>query len=159
MIVKKEMCLLDFLLQSYNRKNAKNLLKYQQVYVNSKPIARFDHPLKVNDVVEIKKKETTPLDIIYEDQDLIVINKPSGLLSMSDGKEKETNIEALKFGIREMINEGIDIENENQEVKRDFLTSKQVGRIITNLGLKEMTKKVHKVVIDSTKTEEEQKNA
>ena len=33
MIVKKEMCLLDFLLQSYNRKNAKNLLKYQQVYV------------------------------------------------------------------------------------------------------------------------------
>ena len=89
MIVKKEMCLLDFLLQSYNRKNAKNLLKYQQVYVNSKPIARFDHPLKVNDVVEIKKKETTPLDIIYEDQDLIVINKPSGLLSMSDGKEKE----------------------------------------------------------------------
>lgn len=77
---------------------------------------------------------------------------------LTDGKEKEINIEALKFGIREMINEGIDIENENQEVKRDFLTSKQVGRIITNLGIKEMAKKVHTVVIDSTKTEEEQKN-
>ena len=77
---------------------------------------------------------------------------------LTDGKEKEINIEALKFGIREMINEGIDIENENQEVKRDFLTSKQVGRIITNLGLKEMAQKVHTVVIDSTKTEENQKN-
>lgn len=30
-----------------------------------------------------------PLEILYEDQDFVVINKPSGLLSMSDGKEKE----------------------------------------------------------------------
>lgn len=77
---------------------------------------------------------------------------------LTDGKEKELNIEALKFGIREMINEGIDIENETRENKMEFITSKQVGRIITDLGLKEMAKKVHTIVIDSTKVEEEQKN-
>lgn len=80
---------MDFLLQTYNRKTAKNLLKFKQVYVNSKQISQFDFQLKENDIVEIQKKEITPLDIIYEDNELIVINKPSGLLSMSDGKEKE----------------------------------------------------------------------
>ena len=74
---------------------------------------------------------------------------------MTDGKEREINIGALKFGILEMINEGIDIENENNEVKREFVTSKQVGRLITELGMKNLTDKVQETVIESTKDEEE----
>lgn len=89
MIVKKEMTLMDFLLQTYNRKTTKNLLKYKQVYVNSKQISQHDLLLKTGDIVDIIKKETTTLDIIYEDDEFVVINKPSGLLSMSDGNEKE----------------------------------------------------------------------
>ncbi len=77
---------------------------------------------------------------------------------MTDGKEKEINIGALKFGILEMINEGIDIENENKETKRDFLTLKQVGRLITELGMKKLTDKVQETVIESTKSNEEEKN-
>lgn len=77
---------------------------------------------------------------------------------MTDGKEREINIGALKFGILEMINEGIDIENENNEVKREFVTSKQVGRLITELGIKNLTDKVQETVIESTKNEEEEKN-
>ena len=72
---------------------------------------------------------------------------------MTDGKEQEVNIGALKFGITEMINEGIDIENEGKEPKREFLTEKQVGRIITELGLQKITKKVQDTVIESTKNE------
>lgn len=72
---------------------------------------------------------------------------------MTDGKDKEVNIGALKFGILEMINEGIDIENENQETKRSFLTDKQVGRLITEIGLENLTKKVQETVIDSTKND------
>ena len=70
---------------------------------------------------------------------------------MTDGTDKEVNIGALKFGILEMINEGIDIENDNQEIKRNFLTDKQVGRLITGIGLQNLTKKVQETVIDSTK--------
>lgn len=77
---------------------------------------------------------------------------------MTDGKKREINIGALKFGILEMINEGIDIENENNEVKREFLTAKQVGRLITELGMKRLTDKVQETVIESTKTNEEEKN-
>ena len=78
---------------------------------------------------------------------------------MTEGKESEVNISALKFGITEMINEGIDIENECKEPKREFLTEKQVGRIITELGLQKITQKVQDTVIESTKNEdEEEKN-
>ena len=76
-----------------------------------------------------------------------------------EGEKTEVNIGALKFGITEMINEGIDIENETAETKREFLTEKQVGRIITELGISKMTEKVQETVIDSTKNEnEEEKN-
>ena len=34
---------------------------------------------------------------------------------LTDGSDKEVDVKALKFGITEMINEGIDIENEKSE--------------------------------------------
>lgn len=77
---------------------------------------------------------------------------------LTDGKEHEVNLSALKFAVTEMINEGIDIENENTEVKREFVTTKQAGRIITELGIQKMTGKVQETVIASTKVEEEEKN-
>ena len=77
---------------------------------------------------------------------------------MTEGKENEVNVKALKFGVTEMINEGIDIENEKKETKRDFVTEKQVGRIITDLGIQKMAEKVQNTIIDSTKIEDDTKN-
>lgn len=59
---------------SYNRKNAKNLLKYKQVYVNNQQISQFDYLLHENDQVEIKKENISSLEILYEDQEYVVIN-------------------------------------------------------------------------------------
>lgn len=70
-------------------------------------------------------------------------------------KGQECNIEALKFGFCEAVNEGIDIANEDREEKLEFLTLKQVGRIITDLGLKNISGKVQEAVIESAKSEEE----
>lgn len=78
--------------------------------------------------------------------------------NLTDGKDSEINIGALKFGILEMINEGIDIENECKEKKREFITDKQVGRIITDIGMEGLAKKMKETVIDSTKNDEEVKN-
>lgn len=83
-------------------------------------------------------------------------NKWSDLVQPTK-KGEECNIEALKFGFCEAINEGIDIANEDREEKLEFLTLKQVGRIITDLGLKEVNEKVQKAVIESAKSDE--KNA
>lgn len=75
-----------------------------------------------------------------------------------DGTKKEINIKALKFGITEMINEGIDIENEVLDIKREMITNKQVGRIISKLGIDEMSKNVHGTVINSIEQEDDLKN-
>ncbi|MFV0395999.1 MAG: RluA family pseudouridine synthase [Coprobacillaceae bacterium] len=90
-IVKEKNTLLDFLLLHYARKQVKNLLKYKQVQVNNQVVTKFDYLLSVDDQVIISKesKQTNDLDIIYEDSECVVINKPAGLLSMSDGKEKQ----------------------------------------------------------------------
>lgn len=79
---------------------------------------------------------------------------------LTDGKENEVDVKALKFGIREMINEGIDIENEDKDVeqKEEFLTDKQVGRLITTLGVQKISEKTQEIIIDSTKVEQDEKN-
>lgn len=80
-------------------------------------------------------------------------NKWSDLIQPTKDGE-ECNIEALKFGFCEAINEGIDIANEDREEKLDFLTLRQVGRIITELGLRNINEKIQDAVIESTKSEE-----
>lgn len=77
--------------------------------------------------------------------------------SLTDGVAGEPNAKALIFGLTAMMNEAIDIENEELEVRKPFLTKKQVGRLISKVGLKESAKKLNDAVVESTKSEE--KNA
>ena len=68
---------------------------------------------------------------------------------LTDGSQGEPDIKALKFGFTEMLNEGIEIENEDNGTNEPLLTSKQVGRIITEAGLDNVQKKMNEVVIAS----------
>ena len=79
--------------------------------------------------------------------------------SLTDGTEKggEPDAKAVIFGFTEMINEGIDIDNEEHGTDVKPLTLKQVGRLITEIGLAEATAKLNETVVESTKSEE--KNA
>ena len=63
---------------------------------------------------------------------------------------KEVDIKALIFGIKEMINEAIDIDNETASGKQPLLTERQVGRLITAMGLANATNQLNQTVIDST---------
>lgn len=70
------------------------------------------------------------------------------------GKGKEPNAKAVIFGFREMLNEGIDISNEENGTDVKPLTLKQVGRIITEIGIDKAATSLNNVVVDSTKSEE-----
>lgn len=83
-------------------------------------------------------------------------NKWSELIQPTK-EDVECNIEALKFGFCEALNEGIDIANEDTEEKIQPLTLRQVGRIITDLGLRNVNDKIQDAVIEGAKSEE--KNA
>ena len=64
---------------------------------------------------------------------------------------REIDIKALIFGIKEMINEAIDIDNEINQLNQPLLTEKQVGRLITAMGIETATSKLNETVIESTK--------
>ena len=66
---------------------------------------------------------------------------------------REVDIKALIFGIKEMINEAIDIDNETATEKHPLLTEKQVGRLITAMGIANATNQLNQTVIDSTQDE------
>lgn len=70
----------------------------------------------------------------------------------------EPIIKDLKYGLLAMINEGIDIENEKNGTNDPFLTSKQVGRIISEVGFDVITKKIKDLTVNSTKSGDEPKN-
>ena len=72
---------------------------------------------------------------------------------ISDGVSGEVNAKAVIFGVTAMINEGIDIENEEKGTDIKPLTLKQVGRMITEVGLAAVTKTLNDTVIESTKDE------
>ena len=76
---------------------------------------------------------------------------------LTDGEGGEPNAKAVIFGITAMLNEGIDIENEENGTEEKMLTNKQVGRMITEIGLKSSAQLMNGVVIDSTQSAE--KNA
>lgn len=66
----------------------------------------------------------------------------------------EPNVKALKFGLGAMLNEGIEIYNEEHEEKRPPLTSRQVGRLVTSVGMDLVTEQMRSAVVDSTKSDE-----
>ena len=53
-----------------------------------------------------------------------------------------------------MLNEGIDIANEENGTDEPHLTHKQVGRIITEVGLQNAAKVMNDTVIESTRSAE-----
>lgn len=69
---------------------------------------------------------------------------------LTEPEEGEPNVKALVFGVTEMINEGIDISNDEDGTDEKPLTHKQVARILTEVGLESVAKKMQKSVIDST---------
>ena len=86
--------LLEFILNKKNylsKKKIKQYLKYEMVKVNNKTVTNHNYNLKKDDIVVIyyEIRVESPLEILYEDDDIIAINKPSGLLSIANDKEKE----------------------------------------------------------------------
>lgn len=103
--------LLEFLLRKCNtsRNNVKSLLTRRQVLVNGRVVTQYDFPLAKDDEVKIaktsvqggetlrretakpvkKREPSRAVKILYEDEDLIAIDKPAGLLSVESDKETD----------------------------------------------------------------------
>lgn len=90
-IVKENEILIEFLKKTFSnlsKNSVKSLLHNEKVFVNGNMTTKYNYELNIGDVVEIREKVAKNIDIIYEDKDIIVINKPSGLLTVATEKEK-----------------------------------------------------------------------
>lgn len=104
MIVNENALLLDFLLTNMSEKSrnsVKSLLKHGQIVVNGKTVTRYDYPLKSGDKIivgnhrSIVEKNIPQLRILYEDDDIIVIDKEAGLLTITTGSGIDTTAVSL----------------------------------------------------------------
>ena len=75
-----------------------------------------------------------------------------------NGERIEPDLDALIFFFTEAFNEGIEVENEEKNINRQLLTSRQVGRLVTKLGFEEANKKLKEAVINAQPEKVEEKN-
>lgn len=106
MIVEYNSQLLEYLLENTKDKsknNIKSLLKNGQVLVNNKVITQYNYNLKKGQKISFNYNvdRGKSLNIIYEDKNIIVIDKPHGLLTIADAKEKENT---AYHTVREYLN-------------------------------------------------------
>ena len=86
-----------------SRKRAKDLLRYRAVQVLNRLTVRHDTALEAGDVVTIALRgqprdptlEHLGLNIVHLDDAIVVIDKPSGLLSMGSEREKERTVHRI----------------------------------------------------------------
>ncbi|HZJ87049.1 MAG TPA: RluA family pseudouridine synthase [Erysipelothrix sp.] len=93
--VEKEDTLLNYLYSAdlpYSRSKIKSLLKHKCVSINAETTTQFDDPVYKGDTVVViphNRSLDTPLNIIYEDKDILVIDKPYGLLTVATRKKED----------------------------------------------------------------------
>ncbi|MBR2640904.1 RluA family pseudouridine synthase [Candidatus Saccharibacteria bacterium] len=83
--------LMSEIYKSYNRSTLQKFIKNGFVTVDgvlvTKPNTKFERGVKLDlRVPEVMKYSDVKLDVVYEDDDVMVVNKPSGLLSETKGE-------------------------------------------------------------------------
>ena len=98
LVVKKESELLEYLYENLDmpKKRIKQYLTHGAIYVNNNKTTQYNYKLikGMNIVIDTdsKNKKELPFDILFEDDHIIVVNKPSGLLTIATEKEKEKTL-------------------------------------------------------------------
>jgi 23S rRNA pseudouridine1911/1915/1917 synthase len=100
-------------IEGWSRARLQRLIEEADVLVNGQ-VAKSSHKLRENDQVEVELSpspstsftpENIPLDIVFEDDELIVVNKPSGMVvHPAAGAETGTLANALAFHFAQLSN-------------------------------------------------------
>ena len=97
-VVEKEGELLDYLYNHLDmpKKRIKQYLTHGSIFVNNNKTTQYNYKIipGMNIIIdtENKNKKELPFEILFEDNHIIVVNKPSGLLTIATTKEKEKTL-------------------------------------------------------------------
>lgn len=98
LVVNKDSELLEYLYEHLDmpKKRVKQYLVHGAIYVNEDRVTQYNYPLVAGMKIMIdtnsKNSRNLPFSIIFEDDHLLVVNKPSGLLTIATEKEKERTL-------------------------------------------------------------------
>ena len=98
LIVKKDSELLQYLYEHLDmpKKRVKQYLVHGSVYVDNDKVTQYNYKLvagmKITIDTNSKRVRKLPFEIVFEDSHLLVVNKPSGLLTIATDKEKERTL-------------------------------------------------------------------
>lgn len=96
--VEEEGTLLDYLYRHLDmpKKRVKQYLTHGAIYLNNHKTTKYNEKvvpgMKIVITSEKSTKTTLPFDILMEDEHIIVVNKPSNLLTIATEKEKEKTL-------------------------------------------------------------------
>ena len=136
--VSQDAFLLEYLFQLFpgqSRTGVKNILSKGRILVNGESRTAFDLPLKKGDRITVLSKgisiaratrndarsevEKAGVQILFEDENYIVVDKPSGMLTVATGKEKKT--------LYALLNAYIKV-NARMQRKEDLLSGREPDR-------------------------------
>ena len=102
-------------IEGWSRARLQQLIADEEVLVNGKP-SKPSHKLRSNDAIEVElvaspseffEPEPIPLEIVYEDEVLIVVNKPAGLIvHPAAGIHSGTLANALAYHFEQLSSRG-----------------------------------------------------
>ncbi len=98
LVVNKNSELLEYLYENLDmpKKRIKQYLVHGAIYVEEDRVTQYNYPLVVGMKIMIdtnsKHVRKLPFEILFEDDHLLVVNKPSGLLTIATDKEKERTL-------------------------------------------------------------------
>lgn len=106
------------LYEELSRTTVQKMIKQNYVLVNDKSV-KANYQVKIGDLIQIEElplteqdvtPENIPLDIIYEDDSLLVVNKPSGMVTHpAPGHYTGTLVNALLYHIQHLSNKNGDL--------------------------------------------------
>lgn len=95
--------------EDFTRSRLKKLIEDGNVFVNGKQTKKAGTEIKLGDEVQIEipdaveysvRPENIPIEIVYEDEDFAVVNKPQGMtVHVGNGNESGTLVNALLYAL------------------------------------------------------------
>lgn len=105
-------------IENWSRARLQRLIESEDVLINSQPV-KASYKLRANDEIEVELiaphssrfvPEDIALDIVYEDEEVVVVNKPAGMLvHPTSGISSGTLVNALAFHFQKLPSSGGEI--------------------------------------------------
>ena len=99
-------CVRTALSSSFNRGKLKSNLQHRLISVDGVVQTQYNFPVRKGQTIRMRQSVSSsfrsPLEVVYEDDAMLAVNKPAGLLTVATDKEKEIT------AIRLLRNSGIE---------------------------------------------------